>query len=795
MNLKILKKDLFKKKSINLILLMFVMLATVFVASGVTNMLKVMNALDDYMEMSGLADYIIISQNNTEVDIQNNKNIEEFLNNEKSVDGFKVEDTCMISKRNIEMKDGSAIDFTGTTLINSFKSEQLKYFDANDNEIAKMNDGEIYLHKKVFSDNDFKVGDKVRLFSDGGYSKEFTVKGYVKDVLTGGEMMGTFRFIVSENDFLQMYDEAEFVKANIYSIDLNDTKAFKDASNKKDLKILFPAEKSLIKTTYIMNLLISILILVVSICLIIISAVMLRFTMLFTINEEYKSIGILKAIGIKDSAIRKIYITKYFAISVVGAIIGFFLSIPFGDLLLNQMSESIVIKKDDNSFVLQLVLSVVVILLVTLFTYVSTSKIKKLTPLDAIRSGNNGERFNKKGVFRLKNKRMRTTSFLAINDVLSEIKKYMVLMIAAIIGIWLLVIPVNTVNTLRSDKIATWMGMAECDVVIDEFIIDELLSKGSKEYFVEYVEKNKKKLNDNGIKTDSVFMEATYKYNIRCNDKSFKSLALQGIGSSTDWYMYDEGTAPKYDNEVAITHVVAEEIGAKIGDTVYITLFNEEKPFVVTALYQSMNNLGEGIRFTESATLDSGSIAGAFALQVDLYGEPNEDEVKEIKKQIKSIYGNADIFLLNEYIDSVIGGIADTLEPMKILILIMVTIVNMLIIVLMQKMFLIRERGQIGMLKSIGFSNAKVIKWQTKRIVLVLLTGIVVGTLTSTLITELTSGQVFKMMGASKIQFVINPMEVYVIYPVMIFVASVIACIISMQSVRKIDVKDVNNVE
>lgn len=795
MNLKILKKDLFKKKSINLILLMFVMLATIFVASGVTNMLKVMNALDDYMEMSGLGDYIIITNNNTEDDIENNKKIEDFLKNEKSVDGYNIENSCMISKRNIQMKDGSVIDFTGATLINSFKSKQQKFYDTNDNEITKMNDGEIYLHKKVFSDNDFKVGDKVRLYSDNGYSKEFTVKGYVKDVLTGGEMMGTFRFIVSENDFLRMYNEAGFVKANIFSIDLNNIKAFKDASNKVDLKALFPAEKSLIKTTYIMNLIISILILVVSVCLIIISAVMLRFTMLFTINEEYKSIGILKAIGIKDSAIRRIYIIKYFVISVVGAIVGFFLSIPFGDLLLNQMSKTIVIKKDDSNFMLQLILSVVVIFTVTFFTYLSTAKIKKLTPLDAIRSGNNGERFNKKGIFKLKNKRMRTTSFLAINDVLSEIKKYIVLMLAGIIGIWLLVIPVNTVNTLRSDEIAAWMGMADCDIVIDEFLIDELLSKGSKENLVEYVEKNKKKLNDNGIKTDSVFMEVTYKFNIRYNDKTFKSLSLQGIGSSTDWYMYDEGTAPKYDNEVAITHVVAEEIGAKIGDTVYITMFNEEKPFVVTALYQSMNNLGEGIRFTENTTLDSGSIAGAFCLQVNLYGEPDEDEIKTIKKDIKRIYGNADIFLFNEYIDSVIGGIADTLEPLKMLILIIVSIVNMLIIVLMQKMFLIRERGQIGMLKSIGFSNSKIIKWQTKRIVLVLFTGIIIGILTSTFITELTSGQVFKMMGASKIEFVIKPMEVFVIYPIMIFVVSIIACIISMQSVRKIDIKDVNNVE
>ena len=795
MNLKILKKDLFKKKSINLILLLFVMLATIFVASGVTNMYKVMNALDDYLELSEFGDYIIVTNDNSEDDEQNNKNLTDFLESEKSVDGYTIDNICIISKRNLELVGGKEIDLNSTTLINSFDIQQQKFFDAENNEITDIKDGEIYLHKKVYSDNDIEVGDKIRIYSDNGYSKEFTVKGYTKDALTGGDLIGTYRFIISKNDFIEMYDKSEFARGNIYSIDLNDTEAFKQAYNAKDLKALFPAEKSLIKTAYIMNIIIAIVILIVSICLIIISAVMLRFTIAFTINEEYKSIGILKAIGIKDASIRKMYIIKYFVISIVGAFLGFFLSIPFGNLLLKQVTDTIVIRNDGEQFILQLILSIIVVLIITLFTYISTSKIKKFSPLDAIRSGNNGERFKKKGVFKLKGRKMRTTTFMAINDVLSEIKKYMVLLIAGTVGIWLVIMPINTINTLRSDKISSWLGISESDLVIDEFLLDELVAKGSKEYICEYVEKTEKKLNDNGIKTDNVFMEVIYKYKIRCNDRSFQSSGFQGIGSSTDWYMYDKGTAPKYDNEIAITHIVADEIGADVGDTVYITMFNEEKPFIVTAIYQSMSNMGEGIRFAEGANIDSSAITGAFNLQIDLYGEPEEAEIKATREKIIKIFDKADVYEFNEYVNLLLGGVSDSLEPLKILILVIVTIVNALIIVLMQKMFLIRERGEIGMLKSIGYSNAKIIKWQTKRIAMVLLAGITLGIITSTFVTQITSGQVFKIMGASKIEFVINPVEVYVIYPIMVFVISITACIIIMQSVRKIDVKDVNNIE
>lgn len=144
------------------------------------------------------------------------------------------------------------------------------------------------------------------------------------------------------------------------------------------------------------------------------------------------------------------------------------------------------------------------------------------------------------------------------------------------------------------------------------------------------------------------------------------------------------------------------------------------------------------------------------------------------------------------FIQGQLGSISEQLSSLKVLILVIVITVNILVVVLMQKMFLIRERRQIGMLKAIGFSNSAIISWQTKRIMMVLFLGILLGTLTSTPFSQLTSGQVFKMMGASKIVFEIRPLEVYVIYPVMLFIATVIACVITMLRVRKVSVQEIN---
>ncbi len=52
MYLRILKKDLKRKRTMNVILLVFIILASMFMSSGVSNIITVTTALDSYFEIN-----------------------------------------------------------------------------------------------------------------------------------------------------------------------------------------------------------------------------------------------------------------------------------------------------------------------------------------------------------------------------------------------------------------------------------------------------------------------------------------------------------------------------------------------------------------------------------------------------------------------------------------------------------------------------------------------------------------------------------------------------------------------
>lgn len=795
MNAKILKKDLRRKKSMNFILLIFVMLATTFIAASVNNMKIITTGLDHYFEVSGVCDYLINTMSGINGEpTDNDLRIEEFLEESEYIDHYEVDDGLMIFEEQLEDVGDSKLEIDNTLTVFSIQSDQQNYFDEENQTLTDIGTGEMYVPKKMLSDT-FQVGDSIYIKS-GDYKKKFTVKGTVKDVILGGEMMGMTRVLISQKDYEELIEHGEFVSQKMYGVYTEDVDAFYQEYVDQGFYVLFNCGMDIIRTTYIMDMIVAAILLAVSICLILISVIMLRFTILFTVNEDYKEIGIMKAIGMPDKSIRSLYVVKYLVISIIGAVIGFFVSIPFTDLLVSNVVKNIVVETEDNSYLTAGIVSVAVVLVIVWFAYLSTGRIKRVTPMDAIRSGNNGERFEKKSILSMGKTKLRPTTFMAINDVLCELKKYIVLVVTGMIGVWLVVMPANTINTLQSEKIAAWFGLAPCDFfLLEQGRVEENVGSADRKVYEDYLDELKERLEDINVPVDYTFTEVLLKYKISKGDLSYNSMALLGLGSDTEAYMYDEGVAPKEENEIAITHMVAEKIDAQIGDTVYINMYGEERPFVVTALYQSMNNMGEGIRFTEEADVDFAAVSGAFGVQVVLDGERSKEEVSEITDKVAEEMPNAKVETTKEFIDDMIGGISDMLKPLKTLIMTLVIIINILVMVLMQKMFLIREQGEMGMLKAIGFSNGSIMSWQTKRMALVLFVGVLLGTVTGTPFTQLTSGEVFKFMGASKIEFVINPLEIYVMYPVVIWTATVVACVITMLQVKKVTVDSMKDAE
>lgn len=138
-----------------------------------------------------------------------------------------------------------------------------------------------------------------------------------------------------------------------------------------------------------MDMIVAFTMLILSICLIIVSFVVLKFSITFTISEEFREIGVMKAIGISNFKIRSLYLTKYLMLAVIGAFVGFFMSIPFSDLLLRSVSSNMVLEAD-NHFLLSVLGAILVVIVILLYAFRCTKLVKKSSPIDAIRSGQTG---------------------------------------------------------------------------------------------------------------------------------------------------------------------------------------------------------------------------------------------------------------------------------------------------------------------------------------------------------------------------------------------------------------------
>lgn len=785
---RILKKDLKRKKTMNIILLIFIILAAIFISSSVNNLISISSATKSYFKKAELTDFIIITMK----DAKNDTAITDFLNKDKQVDSWVADENLYMTDDNIKLENGKKFSMSTSGMISSFHVKQQKFFNSKDEEITNIPDGKIYMPITLMDENHLKAGD-VFTITDGDFSKKFTILGNCKDAFLGSTMVGTSRFIMNDNDYKKVKAGTKFTRGEMYSINTSDIDKLEHDYNQKGFNVIVSCDKKMITTTYIMDMMLAGLLLVVSICLILISMVILRFTIVFTLNDEYREIGIMKAIGIRERKIRGLYIIKYLAISIIGAMIGFAFSIPFGNMFIKKVSRNIVMTGDKGIY-LNLLFSMLIVIIVVLFCYSCTHHINKFSPVDAIRNGSSGERFKRKGFVRLNKSKLSAVFFMAINDILSEPKKFGALIITFTLGIILIIVPVNTVNTLKSDQLVSWFGMSETDVyLVNEYVQTNFIAEG-RDYIKKYFKKTEDKLKKNGIDA-SVSSEMIFKYNIAKGKNKFNTLALQGTGVTTDQYRYTKGQPPKYKNEVALTAITADKIRARIGDSVMVMMGGKEKKYIVTAIYQSMNNMGEGLRFSEKEKLDYENAYGGFALQIKYNDNPSKNEIKDRFHIIKKLFPKFDVNTGGEYINKMIGNIAGQIDDVKQIILLVIIIINMLVAVLMVKTFITKEKGEIGMLKSIGFRNSAIIKWQILRIGIILLISTLLGALLSNPIAQISSGKIFQMMGASHIEFVVKPLEVYVFYPLLIFVLTLIASGITALPIKDISTQETNNIE
>lgn len=789
MFLRILKRDLMRKKTMNMILFLFIVLAAMFVASGVKNVIIVMNGTDYYMDKAGVGDFIIMTMGDNAVGC-----LDEMLNTEPAVKNYRKECVVWGAQDNITSEGGMATESRNATVFQSIKSSAIIFFDKENRPLADIKQGHVYVSGAFLEVNGIEEGDTIYL-EHSGVQMSFVVDGIAKDALLGSEFMGNARFILNHEDMQILLDNEDIYRhyrGEICYIDTDDVGAMSSAVANVSSSVAFDGSRSLIKMCYVMDMIIAFLMLILSVCLIIVSFVVLKFSITFTITEEFREIGVMKAIGLSNGKIRRLYIVKYLVMALTGASFGFFASIPFGKLLLHSVSKKMVLG-NDNEILINLLGALSVVFAIVLFAYLCTGKVKKASPVDAIRSGQTGERYKNRSALRIHKFPACNALFMACNDILSNPKRFMTIIISFGLCTLFVLMLVNTVTTVKSPRLIHTFGTESHLYVTDTSGVMELMGTGSKDSMVKQLEEMARELGDEGMPAE-LCIELQYKYPVTFGGSTYMITCQQGLGTDVSEYVYTQGAAPQNKYEIAITPQIAEIMGAGIGDTMTIHYGKEDLECMVTALYQTMNQMGEVIRLHENAPADFGHICSAMSYQIDFTDAPSGEEIELRKERIKKLYQNDKVMNATEYcIDCM--TVSGTLESVQFLLLGITLLVVFLISILMERSFIEDEKSQIAILKAIGFKDSVMIKWQVYRLGLAALIAVILAAVLSIPMTELCITPIFGMMGAADVNYNINFFKIFIFYPGIIVIMTVIVASITALHTKTIKCRDTANIE
>ncbi len=795
MLLHILKKDLKRKKTMNVILLIFIIMAATFLASSVNNLITITGAVDQFLELAKTPDrLIVVTGTETKTDM------DDFLGSSDSVEEYDVSDVFILTDENIRILEctnepGKEQYDKGNTLsVGAVPKNFMKVFDEAGKPLV-LKSGEIALPRVQAERNNLQVGDKIQI-TYNGITQDYTVATIAKDAVFGTEMMGFKRLFLSQADYDKFMEAgtSESFHTLLYSINYSDESQFKEEYKNYSFQIISNVDKATIKMCYIFDMLIAAILIIVSICLILIAFLILRFTIVFTIQEDYKEIGIMKAIGIKDISIKGIYMLKYFAIAVLGACIGLFLSFPFQKILLSKAIINIVAENVKGNVIINVLCAVVVVLIVLMFCYLSAGKVKKISAIEAIRRGSNGERYHAKASISLhKRKHMLPGIYLAWNDIFSHVRQYLVLAVIFCIGTLLILLPLTAMHTLNDDSVIRNFSMQEADVFLDNRKLEKYVMEKNDSLIRSDIEEIEQQFASNGL-VANVWVEIGY--TMPCYGSNPEELynfyTVQQIGKAEDDYDLLSGRIPELTNEIMITEKTAATLEVEIGDSVYFQCGERTEEFIITGLYQSMINMGDGFRVSKSAKIDYSYISGVFAMEAQVDGDFSAGELKE---KVQEIFPDYVVHTPSEFANSMNGGSMDKLDALKLLIMGMVLVINVLITVLMMKTLITREHGEIAMLKSVGFPSGTLRCWQSVRIILILCMAILAGTGLSKVLAPLTIAPIFAMMGATSIKLITEPIEAYVIIPLVLIMTTGLAAYLCSAEVKKVDLKEINTLE
>jgi putative ABC transport system permease protein len=681
-----------------------------------------------------------------------------FAAEQEAVADFQAVEFLNVEGAQIVFTDGSR---AGNVQDNGFsvQGEKFDYLLDLDGNIIQVADGEIYVPLAYMQDGTTRVGDTLTVAG-----KAFTVAGPLRDSQMQPLLSSSKRFLVSPSDFaaIKPFGSVEYlIEFRLH--DLTALGAFETAYAAAGLEangptLTYPLFRML---NGLSDGLMIAVILLVSALVIAIAFLCIRFTLLAKIEEDYREIGVMKAIGLRVADIKRIYLAKYAAIAAAGSLLGFGLSLVVRDALLANIR--LYMGESANAALAPLLgIAGVLLVFLTILAFVNgvLNSFRKISPAQAVRFGIAQEKSSGGKRFRLSvNRLLGTNLFLGLKDVLARKKLYATMLAVLVLAAFIIIVPQNLHNTISSQEFVTYMGVGNSDLRIDIQQTDDISGKAAAIAAA--------LANDTSIARFVVLTTKTF--TARLDDGSEERIKVE-LGNHTVFPLtYASGRAPVAENEIALSALHANEMSKQVGDILPVRIAGQERRLTVSGIYSDVTNGG---KTAKAAFADDGAETMWSVINVALADPALVDE------KVAAYAGRfefAKVSGMEGFIAQTYGSTIDAIGQAAVAAVGVALAITALITLLFMRMLIAKDRCAIAVLKAFGFTNADIKAQYVARSVFILIIGILLGTLLANTLGEALAGALIASFGAASFKFVVNPFSAYLLSPLLMVAATLLA--------------------
>jgi len=615
--------------------------------------------------------------------------------------------------------DGSRFELGGRSLAGSVQDNGLSVQGGDfdflldlEGEPIRAKPGELYVPLCYLKDGSAKAGEGARVLG-----REFRIAGFVRDSQMNSALSSSKRFLVHESDFAALRDSGKLESliefrlrdpADLGGLEAAYVAAGLEANGPRVGHPLFKAINAISD-----GLMVAVLLLVGGLVTVV-ALLCIRFALLAKIEEDYREIGAMKAIGLRVSDIRRAYLAKYAVLSGAGAALGYALSFAFrGPLLANL--RLFMGSGGDTRLAPLVGLAGATLVLLSVLAYVRglLGRFRRISAAEALRFGAARE-LPRAGGLRLASggplgSLLGANAFLGVKDVLSRKRLYGTMLAVLVVSAFIAIVPRNLHATVASPGFCAYLGIGRCDLRADIQAVDGIPERAAE-------------LGDHGV-----FPVA-----------------------------YAKGRAPKAEDEIALSAMSAEGLGKGIGDSLELSDGSSTRELAVTGVYSDVTNGGK----TAKAAFDGGSapvmwsVVGARLARPALAGAKAEAYAER--------FPFAKVSSIEEYVAQTFGPTIRSVGAASIVALAVAVALAGLIAVLFVRMLVARDRPAIAAMRALGLRGSDIAKQYFARSALVAAAGIILGAVLANTLGEALAGALISSFGAASFEFAADPVASYV---------------------------------